>query len=132
MRVFNLGAGSIPERDERDDRLYNTCVCVSPAGDIVARHRKVHLFDIDIPGRITFRESDTLTAGSSLTTFATPHGRFGVGICYDIRFGALAVRICISEWGARGAHMHIRMGRSQCAAYAYPNEALAVRICISE
>jgi len=50
----------------------------------------MHLFDIDVPGRITFRESDSLTPGSDLASFDTPHGRFGVGICYDLRFPQLS------------------------------------------
>ncbi|KAL1743290.1 carbon-nitrogen hydrolase [Schizophyllum fasciatum] len=65
-----LIGGTIPEKD--DDKIYNTCTVYSPtAGDLVAIHRKVHLFDIDIPGKITFRESDTLTGGSSATHFDT-------------------------------------------------------------
>ena len=51
---------------------------------------QVHLFDIDIPGRIRFQESETLTAGSSLTTFSTPWCRVGLGICYDLRFSDMA------------------------------------------
>jgi omega-amidase len=50
-----------------------------------------HLFDIDIPGRITFRESDTLSAGDALSLFDTPWGRVGLGICYDVRFPQLAM-----------------------------------------
>ncbi len=51
----------------------------------------MHLFDIDIPGRITFRESDTLSPGDQLALFDTPWGRVGLGICYDMRFPALAM-----------------------------------------
>lgn len=61
-------------------------------GKMVAKHRKVHLFDIDIPGRQTFKESDTLSPGVQLTSFEAPFGKIGVGICYDIvRF---FVRVC--------------------------------------
>jgi len=77
-------AGSIPERD--GDKLYNTCLVASPEGKFVAKHRKVHLFDIDIPGKMTFKESDTLTGGQSVTVFDSPYGKIGLGICYDIRF----------------------------------------------
>lgn len=55
-------------------------------GEILAKHRKVHLFDIDVPGRITFKESDTLSPGQTVTVVDTPYGRIGIGICYDIRF----------------------------------------------
>jgi len=59
--IFLIG-GSIPEKTE-EGKTYNTCVVVGPNGIILAKHRKVHLFDIDVPGKITFKESDTLTGG---------------------------------------------------------------------
>ena len=82
--VYLIG-GSIPEIDV-DGSIYNMSIIVSPYGEILGKHRKMHLFDIDVPGRITFKESDTLSAGNSITTFDMPHGKVGVGICYDIRF----------------------------------------------
>jgi len=88
--VFLIG-GSIPERDEASGWVYNTCVAFGPDGEIVAKHRKMHLFDIDIPGRMTFRESETLSAGAGLSTFDTPWGRVGLGICYDLRFPVLSM-----------------------------------------
>jgi omega-amidase len=84
-------AGSIPERDVATGKVYNTCVVFGPDGGILTTHRKMHLFDINVPGRITFRESDTLSAGDTLAVFDTPYGRCGVGICYDIRFPHLAL-----------------------------------------
>lgn len=86
---IHLIGGSIPERD--GDRLYNTCVICGPDGQVLAKHRKVHLFDIDIPGKITFKESETLSPGDSFTTFSTGHCQVGVGICYDIRFAEMAL-----------------------------------------
>ena len=81
--------GSVPERD--GDKLYNTCIIANPEGQIVGKHRKVHLFDIDVPGKIRFKESDALSGGSSLTVVDTPWGKVGVGICYDIRFPELSI-----------------------------------------
>ena len=77
--MFIVG-GSISER--RDDKIYNTCLCINPEGTIVGKHRKVHLFDIDVPGGITFFESDTLSPGNTLTAFdaGEPLGTIGVGI----------------------------------------------------
>ncbi|OXC70965.1 hydrolase [Cryptococcus neoformans Bt63] len=86
-----LIGGSIPERDEKTDNIYNTCTVYDPEGTLVAVHQKVHLFDIDIPGKQTFKESDTLTGGSHLTTFTAPFGKIGLGICYDIRFPEMAM-----------------------------------------
>jgi len=76
--------------------------------DFLARNgvcRKVHLFDIDIPGKITFRESDTLTAGAAGTVVDTEVGRVGVGICYDIRFPELAM-----TYAQRGARLIVFPG----------------------
>lgn len=86
--VYVIG-GSIPERDLDTGKLYNTSVVVSPQGEIVAKHRKVHLFDIDVPGQY-FKESDSLDAGDQITTFSTPHGTVGLGICYDLRFAEMS------------------------------------------
>ncbi|MEN6351786.1 MAG: carbon-nitrogen hydrolase family protein [Syntrophomonas sp.] len=83
-----LIGGSIIERDE-DGRLYNSSYVFNEEGDLVGRHRKVHLFDIDLPGRIAFRESDTLSAGSSITVFNFKSITIGLMICYDCRFPEL-------------------------------------------
>jgi predicted amidohydrolase len=89
--VWLIG-GSIPERDpDNSETLYNTSTVYSPEGKLIAFHRKVHLFDIDIPGKITFKESETLTGGDKLTHFDTAFGRMGLGICYDIRFPEMAM-----------------------------------------
>lgn len=89
--------GSIPERE--GDLLYNTCIIVDNQGDIIGKHRKIHLFDIDVPGRIKFKESDALTAGQTPTLIQSPWGPIGIGICYDIRFPEYA--ILLRKMGAR-------------------------------
>jgi len=86
--VYIVG-GSIPEK--LDSKLYNTSMVFDTSGKMIAKHQKLHLFDIDIPGQITFKESETLTAGDSLTMFDTKYGKIGVGICYDIRFAEMAM-----------------------------------------
>jgi len=84
----HLVGGSLPER--AGDVLYNTCTVWSPDGALLTKYRKMHLFDIDIPGKIRFQESETLTPGCSLASFSTPFCRVGLGICYDLRFSDLA------------------------------------------
>jgi omega-amidase len=82
--------GSIPEHC--DNKIYNTCLIINPNGEVVGKHRKVHLFDVDVPGGICFKESETLTAGDSITFFDIEGlARIGVGICYDIRFPEYAM-----------------------------------------
>ncbi|XP_012282001.1 omega-amidase NIT2 [Orussus abietinus] len=80
--------GTIPEKD--GDKFYNTCTVWDPQGKLIGKHRKMHLFDIDIKGKMTFRESDTLSAGDSLTTIDMLGCKIGIGICYDIRFEEMA------------------------------------------
>jgi omega-amidase len=79
--MFIVG-GSIPEID--GGKIFNTCLVINPSGQVVAKHRKVHLFDIDVPGGITFRESDTLSPGETITAFdgGDVFGMVGVGIWY--------------------------------------------------
>jgi omega-amidase len=96
MKKWIIG-GSIPENE--NDRLYNTCIIFNDEGTLIAKHRKVHLFDIDVPGRITFKESDSLSPGMNPTIIDSPWGAIGVGICYDIRFPEYAM--LLRKLGAR-------------------------------
>ncbi|QUC20408.1 uncharacterized protein UV8b_04649 [Ustilaginoidea virens] len=88
--VYLVG-GSVPERCPRTGRLFNTSLTFGPDGALLAAHRKVHLFDIDMPGRIAFRESAVLSPGNKLTLVDLPdYGTIAVAICYDLRFPELA------------------------------------------
>lgn len=89
--IFIVG-GSIPElAPEEENKIFNTSLTFSPQGEIIAKHRKVHLFDIDIPNGITFKELVSLSAGNKATVFKLgDFGNIGLGICYDIRFPELA------------------------------------------
>lgn len=84
-----LAAGSMPEKDEKG-RIYNTAYVFDRQGHQIAKHRKMHLFDINVSGGQYFKESDTLTAGDKVTVFDTEFGRMGLCICYDFRFPELA------------------------------------------
>ncbi|KAL7543866.1 hypothetical protein ACHAXR_013238 [Thalassiosira sp. AJA248-18] len=109
-KMYIVG-GSIPEICS--EKIYNTCLIVNPSGQIVGKHRKVHLFDINVPGGIQFKESETLSAGEGATYFDVDGedddesglGRIGVGICYDIRFPEYALLL---------TQMH------QCKVLIYP------------
>jgi len=85
-----LIGGSVPERDEKG-KIYNCCVVYGPTGNVLGKHRKVHLFDIHIPGKISFQESKTLSAGNEITVVETDFCKIGVAICYDIRFSELSL-----------------------------------------
>ena len=76
--------GSIPETEQ--GKLFNSSYVFDRNGDLLARHRKVHMFDIDLKDQFTFNESDSFTAGDDYCVFDTELGRFGVAICFDIRF----------------------------------------------
>lgn len=80
--------GTVPERC--GDKLYNTCTVWDDCGKLLAQHRKMHLFDIDIPNKITFKESEVLSAGDEITTFDYYGVKIGIGICYDLRFPEMA------------------------------------------
>lgn len=80
-----LSAGTIPELAE-DGKIYNTAYVFDRNGRQIAKHRKVHLFDIAIKNGQFFRESDVLSAGERTTIFDTEWGTMGIAICYDIRF----------------------------------------------
>ncbi|KAL5355129.1 carbon-nitrogen hydrolase [Aspergillus floccosus] len=87
-----LVGGSIPELEPATNKYYNTSLVFSPTGALIGTHRKTHLFDIDIPGKITFKESEVLSPGNQLTVVDLPeYGKIGLAICYDIRFPEAAM-----------------------------------------
>ena len=85
--VYLVG-GSIPEIE--GDKIYNTSFIFDNKGNQIGKHRKMHLFDINVIGGQSFKESDALTAGNSVCVFDTPFCKIGVCICFDMRFPELA------------------------------------------
>jgi deaminated glutathione amidase len=80
-------AGSVLERHE--DRVFDTSVLIDRTGEVVARYRKIHLYDVDLPGQPPIRESAAITPGDQLVTYPTEFARVGLSICYDVRFPEL-------------------------------------------
>ncbi len=96
---IHIAAGSITERAGDSARSYNTSVLLGPDGGRIAVYRKIHLFDVDLPGRVTVRESDSKLGGADVVCAETPLGAIGLSICYDLRFPELYRRLAFA--GAR-------------------------------
>ncbi|HUH02712.1 MAG TPA: carbon-nitrogen hydrolase family protein [Kofleriaceae bacterium] len=96
-QMWVVGGGMAEVIPGDPDRTYNTLIVVSPAGQIVARYRKLHLFDVDIPGKATLRESSNTAAGDDVIVAETGVGRLGASICYDLRFPELYRRLAVDE-----------------------------------
>ena len=80
--------GSVPEAD--GGKLYNTSYVYDAAGVQIAKHRKAHLFDVDVIGGVRFFESDYFNAGDAVTVFDTSFGTLGLCVCFDFRFPEMA------------------------------------------
>ena len=87
-------AGTMPELE--GSHVYNTSYVFDRKGEKIAKHRKMHLFDIDVEGGQYFKESDVLSPGGHVTVFNTEFCKVGLGICYDIRFPELS-RLMVLE-----------------------------------
>jgi predicted amidohydrolase len=84
---IHLLIGSGAERAEGEPgRCHNTSLLFDPEGALVASYRKMHLFDVDIPGGVRFSESKTCAPGDEVVVAETALGRLGMSICYDLRF----------------------------------------------
>ena len=83
--------GSIGEQSDDPNRIYNTSVLLASNGTVAATYRKVHLFDVVVDDDNADKESDRYLAGNELVTVDLPGvvGKFGLSICYDLRFGEL-------------------------------------------
>ena len=92
LGIYIIG-GSVPEL--AGGNVYNTAYVYDRSGAVIGKHRKTHLFDIDVKGGQRFKESDTLTPGDAITTFETEFGTMGLCICFDFRFEELARCMCL-------------------------------------
>ncbi len=94
---ITLVAGSMLERASGGKAL-NTSLVFDPTGEQSTVYRKLHLFDVDLPGEVTFQESSFVRSGDRIEVAETPCGRIGLSICYDLRFPELYRRL--AEKGA--------------------------------
>ena len=88
---ISLLLGSFPEQAGSGELPYNTSVLIGPQGHLLARYRKMHLFDMELPGAQPHRESRFTQPGSEVVTAALPGTPFvaGLAVCYDLRFPEL-------------------------------------------
>lgn len=125
----HLIAGGFPEKAAAG-KIFNTCFHVTPAGEIQARYRKIHLFDVDLADGTKLQESRITEAGSKVVTTDLPFGRLGLSVCYDLRFpqlyqaladaGAIALVVPAAFTAYTGdAHWHVllRARAIECQAY---------------
>jgi deaminated glutathione amidase len=82
-------AGSITERIPGEAKAYNTSVLLGSDGAVLGIYRKIHLFDVELKGRVSARESDAKMAGSEVACLPTPTANIGLSVCYDLRFPEL-------------------------------------------
>lgn len=86
---FHLLCGGFPERAATPDKCLNASVLLGPEGGVLGVYRKMHLFDVSIPGRAEYRESEVFEGGSGPAVVETPLGPIGLSVCYDLRFPEL-------------------------------------------
>jgi deaminated glutathione amidase len=111
---IGLLCGSMPEVTASRGKIRNTSVFISDTGDLLARYSKIHLFDIDIPGEVSYLESSYIEPGKESTVFSWRDISFGMAICYDLRFpelyrrlmqkGAQVVLVCAAFTRATGKY----------------------------
>ena len=87
LKVYVLG-GSILEGEPGSERLYNTSTFFDPSGELVARYRKIHLFDVKAPDR-DYLESRTVAPGSEIVAAKAGPATLDLSVCYDLRFPEL-------------------------------------------
>ncbi len=90
LKIFLL-LGSFPELAERGAPPFNTSLLLGPQGQTLSRYRKMHLFDVDLPGRPPYRESKFTQPGREVVVAPLPGTPFtaGLAVCYDLRFPEL-------------------------------------------
>ena len=125
----HLVLGGFPEQAP-DGRAFNTCLHLTPDGEVAASYRKIHLFDVDLADGTRMRESRSTAPGDRATTTTLPFGPLGLTVCYDMRFpllyqaladmGAVAIAVPSAFFKNTGkAHWHVllRARAIECQCY---------------
>lgn len=89
FEIYILGGGyPVPAGN---GKVYNRAALINPKGETIAKYNKIHLFDVDLSERETYRESDMVQAGKDLVVAKLPEFKMkaGLSICYDVRFPEL-------------------------------------------
>lgn len=84
-----IGSALVRSGHAEDERAANRSLLIDPAGAVVARYDKLHVFDVDLPNGETYRESASVRPGEQAVMAPTPWGGLGMTVCYDIRFPQL-------------------------------------------
>jgi deaminated glutathione amidase len=88
-RDLTLHLGSLLEASPVDGKFFNTSVVIGPNGEIVATYRKIHLFDVNVPGAIVHQESDVIAPGDEMVVARLKGFALGLSVCFDVRFPEL-------------------------------------------
>jgi predicted amidohydrolase len=92
---ITLHVGSLFERAPALDKSFNTSVIIAPSGEVVATYRKVHLFDVNVPGGIEHQESKHIASGDRLVVIEVEGFSLGMSVCFDVRFPELYRALCL-------------------------------------
>lgn len=122
--------GSLAIRDGDDGKIRNRSYLLGADGGVIARYDKIHLFDVDLKGGESYRESATVRAGERAVVAPTPWGPLGMTVCYDLRFaqlyralaqaGALFLSVPAAFTKTTGeAHWHVLLRARAIEAGAY-------------
>jgi predicted amidohydrolase len=99
-RGLTLHLGSMLEPSPEKGKFFNTSVVIAPNGEIVTTYRKIHLFDVNVPGAIVHRESDIIAPGDEMVVAQLPQFNLGLSVCFDVRFPELYRALALA-----GAHV---------------------------
>jgi predicted amidohydrolase len=96
-RQLNLWvhAGSFHETGPGDGRTHNTSLVFDRSGTLTATYRKIHMYDVEIPGRVSYQESRAVAPGAETAVTDVDGIRVGLSICYDLRFPELYRRLAV-------------------------------------